>query len=450
MPTPSPAQQPERARGPARGALPFAYAGRPTPIGGDPMIVEARARAHARYEELGLPSTRVEAWKYTNLQSLAKLELMPAERLPAIDLERIGHLLPKELRAFRIVFGNGRWRSDLAHLDDLPAGCRIVPLREATGRAAKIVSGSLDRAANGLSSINALNAAYAEDGAIIHLDPGTRLDAPLHLVFVCQGTEPAPAIHPRVVLVAEAGSALTLIESHIGQGEGAYWTTPVIDLLVGPEAQLRHVKFQDEGPSAIHLGFSEALIDRNAFYEHLLISVGGRLVRNELRAKLTAEGGAVTLNGAFLGRGRQHVDNTTDIVHAAPRCRSREVYKGALDHQARGVFQGRIVVEPGAQQTDGHQLTRTILLSDSAEIDAKPMLEIYADDVKCSHGATAGALDPDWVHYLRARGIGEVEARRLLVEGFLGEVIDGVGLPALAQHYRARVARWLGGEEEGA
>ena len=257
-------------------------------------------------------------------------------------------------------------------------------------------------------------------------------------------------MHPRVIVLAEAGSALTLIESHVGQGEGAYWATPVTDLSVGAEARVRHVKFQDEGPAAIHLGLSEARLDRSATYEHLLLSVGGRLVRNELRVAMTAEGGTVVLNGAYLGSGRQHVDNTTDIVHAAPRCRSREVYKGALDDQARGVFQGRIVVEPGAQGTDGHQLNHTILLSDGAEIDTKPMLEIYADDVKCSHGATAGALDPDWLHYLRSRGIGEIEARRLLVEGFLGEVIDSIELPALAQHYRARVAAWLGDRGEAA
>lgn len=450
MPTPSPAPRPERARGVARRALPFAYAGRAPIAGGPAAIAEARARAHARFQELGLPSTRVEAWKYTNLQSLAKLDLVPAEGLPAIDLERLEQLLPKELPAFRIVLGNGRWRTDLACLHGLPNGCEALPLSEAAARTPDLVSASLGRAGGDLSTISALNAAYAEDGAFIRLGAGTQVDQPLHLVFVNQGGEETPAIHPRVIVLAEAGSVVTLIESHVGQGEGAYWTTPVTDLSVGAGARVRHVKFQDEGPAAIHLGFSEVLLGRNAAYEQLLLSVGGRLVRNELRAILAAEGGRVTLNGAFLGRDRQHVDNTTDIVHAAPRCRSREVYKGVLDDQARGVFQGRIAVEPGAQGTDGHQLSRTILLSDGAEIDTKPMLEIYADDVKCSHGATAGALDPDWLHYLRARGIGEVEARRLLVEGFLGEVIDGIELPELAQHYRARVAAWLGGREEGA
>lgn len=450
MPTPSPAPQPERVRGFARRALPFAYAERPPLRGGPAAVAEARARAHARFRELGLPSTRVEAWKYTNLQNLAKLDLVPAEGLPAIDLERLEHLLPPELPAFRIVLGNGRWRVDLARLDGLPNGCEVLPLSEAAARTPDLVSASLSRAGGDLSAISALNAAYAEDGAFIRLNAGTRLLQPLHLVFVNQGAEETPAIHPRVIVLAEAGTDVTLIESHIGQGEGAYWTTPVTDLSVGAQARVRHVKFQDEGPAAIHLGLSEARLDRGATYEHLLLSVGGRLVRNELHATLAAEGGNVTLNGAYLGRGRQHVDNTTDIVHAAPRCRSREVYKGALDDQARGVFQGRILVEPGAQGTDGHQLSRTILLSDGAEIDTKPMLEIYADDVKCSHGATAGALDPDWLHYLRARGIGEIEARRLLVEGFLGEVIDGIELPALAQHYRARVAAWLGDREEAA
>jgi Fe-S cluster assembly protein SufD len=443
MPTPSPAPQPERGRGFARRTLPFAYFERPALAGGPVAVAEARARAHARLQELGLPSTKVEAWKYTNLQALAKLDPVPAEGLPAIDLDRLEQLLPAELPAFRIVLGNGRWRGDLARLEGLPSGVEVTPLDDAAVRWPELVAGSLRRAAGDLSAINALNAAYAADGVVIRLQPGARLEQPLHLVFVNQGADAVPAIHARVIVMAGAGSEAMLIESHVGQGEGAYWTTPVTDIALEAEARLRHVKFQDEGPDAIHLGLSEARLERGASYKHLLLSVGGRLVRNELRAAMGGEDASVELDGAYLGRDRQHVDSTTDIVHGAPRCGSREVYKGALDGQARGVFQGRIVVEPGAQQTDGHQLNRTILLSDGAEIDIKPMLEIYADDVKCSHGATAGALDPDWLHYLRARGIDETEARRLLVEGFLGEILDEFGVPALAEHYRARIASWL-------
>ncbi|MDF2766327.1 MAG: sufD, partial [Rhodospirillales bacterium] len=375
---------------------------------------------------------------------------VPAEGLPAVDLDRLEQLLPAELPAFRIVLGNGRWRGDLARLEGLPAGVEVLPLELAAARRPELVAESLRRAGGDLSAINALNAAYAGDGVLIRLQSGARLERPLHLVFVNQGAEAVPAIHARVIVLAGAGSEATLIESHVGQGEGTYWTTPVTDISLEAEARLAHVKFQDEGPAAIHLGFSEARLDRGASYKHLLLSVGGRLVRNELRAAMGGEGALVELGGAYLGRDRQHVDNTTDIVHGAPRCRSREVYKGALDGQARGVFQGRIVVEPGAQQTDGHQLNRTILLSDGAEIDSKPMLEIYADDVKCSHGATAGALDPDWLHYLRSRGIDEIEARRLLVEGFLGETLDEFGVPALAAHYRARIAAWLTDRGEAA
>jgi Fe-S cluster assembly protein SufD len=447
MPTPSPAPQPERGRGFARRALPFAYFERPALGGGPAPVAEARARAHARLQELGLPSTKVEAWKYTNLQALAKLEPVPAEGLPAIDLDRLEQLLPAELAGFRIVLGNGRWRADLARLDGLPSGVEVTPLAQA---APELVADSLRRADGDLSAINALNAAYASDGVVIRLQPGVRLEQPLHLVLVNQGADAVPAIHARVIVLAGAGSEGTLIESHIGQGEGTYWTTPVTDIALEEKARLAHVKFQDEGPAAIHLGLSEARLGRGAAYKHLLLSIGGRLVRNELRAAMGGEGASVELDGAYLGRERQHVDNTTDIVHGAPRCRSREVYKGALDGQARGVFQGRIVVEPGAQQTDGHQLNRTILLSDGAEIDTKPMLEIYADDVKCSHGATAGALDPDWLHYLRARGIDETDARRLLVEGFLGEIVDEFGVPALAEHYRARIASWLSDRGEAA
>jgi Fe-S cluster assembly protein SufD len=450
MPTPSPAPQPERARALSRRALPFAYAEQTSVPGGSGDLAQARAHAHARFRELGLPSTRVEAWKYTNLQSLAKLDLVPAGILPAVDLDRIEQLLPADLPAFRVVLGNGRWRGDLARLDGLPSGCEVVPLSHVPLPHSQLVTASVDRAAGDLAPMNALNAAYAEDGVLIRLSAGTRLDRPLHLIFVNQGAETAPAMHPRVIVQMDEGSCLTLIESHIGQGEGAYLATPVSDISIAAETRLRHVKYQDEGVGAIHLGFSEARLCREASYEHLLLSLGGALVRNELRAVMAEEGGSVVLNGAYLARGRQHVDNTTDIVHAAPKCRSREVYKGALDDHARGVFQGRIVVQPGAQGTDGHQLNRTVLLSDGAEIDTKPMLEIYADDVKCSHGATAGALDPDWLYYFRSRGVGEIDARRLIVEGFLGEVIDEIGMPALSEHYRARVGTWLDREGETA
>ncbi len=450
MPIPSPAPQLERRRGAPRRALPFAYLERPPISGGGAQIAQARSRAHARLQELGLPSTKLEAWKYTNLQGLAKLEPVAAEGLPAIDLERIERLLPPELSALRIVLGNGRWRADLARLDGLPEGVEIAPFGEAQVRWPELIAESLQGAGDDLSAINALNAAYSEDGVVIRLRAGARLERPLHLVLVNQGAESVPAIHARLLVSAGPGSEAALIESHVGQGEGIYWTTPVTDISLGEKARFRHVKFQDEGAGAIHLGLSQARLGRGSSYEHLLLSLGGRLVRNELRASMVEADGSVTLNGAYLGRDRQHVDNTTDIVHAAPRCRSREVYKGALDGQARGVFQGRIVVEPGAQQTDGHQLNRTILLSDGAEIDTKPMLEIYADDVKCSHGATVGALDPDAIHYLRARGIDENEARRLLVEGFIGETIDEFGMPILANHYRARLAAWLTDRGESA
>jgi Fe-S cluster assembly protein SufD len=439
MPTASPAPQPERARGFARRALPFAYFERPA-LGGSGPLAEARARAHARLTELGLPSTKVEAWKYTNLQGLAKLDPVPADGLPAIDLDRLEQLLPAELPAFRIVLGNGCWRGDLARLGGLPAGVEVTPLSEAP---AELVAESLRRAGGDLSAINALNAAYAGDGVLIRLQSGARLERPLHLVFVNQGAEAVPAIHARVIVLAGAGSEATLIESHVGQGEGTYWTTPVTDISLEAEARLAHVKFQDEGPAAIHLGLSEARLDRGASYKHLLLSVGGRLVRNELRAAMGGEGATVELDGAYLGRDRQHVDNTTDIVHGAPRCRSREVYKGALDGQARGVFQGRIVVAEGADGTDARMGHHALILSDRAEVDAKPELEIYADDVSCAHGNTVGALDEDALFYARQRGIPDMEARALLTAAFVGEVVDRIEHEAAREIARAWVAERL-------
>jgi Fe-S cluster assembly protein SufD len=244
-------------------------------------------------------------------------------------------------------------------------------------------------------------------------------------------------------VLVEAGARATIIESHIGLGGGTYWAQPVTDIVLGEGAVLRHVKLQEEGVGAVHTGLVKVTIGARASFDGFTLSLGGRIGRSEVRAVFAGEEGTCLLNGVYLGRDRQHMDMTTDIDHAVPRCRSREVFKGVLDDAGRGVFLGRIVVRPGAQGTDGHQLSRVLLLSDAAESDTKPMLEIFADDVKCSHGAAVGALDADALHYLRARGIGETEARRLLIEAFAGEAIDLIAEEPVRDHIRARVAAWL-------
>jgi Fe-S cluster assembly protein SufD len=235
-----------------------------------------------------------------------------------------------------------------------------------------------------------------------------------------------------------------IFERHTGPAERAYWSNPVTELILDEGASVEHYRFHDEPAEAFHVGVSAARLGPGARYDSLVAATGGALSRHEVHVALEGERAECRLVGGYLMRGTQHVDNTTEIVHAVPHTTSREIYKGVLDEQARGVFQGRIVVRPDAQKTDGHQLNRTLLLSDRAEMDTKPELEIHADDVKCSHGATTGELDDGALFYMRARGLSEAAARRLLTEAFFGELIEAVAHPAAKSGIEERVTRWLG------
>ncbi|MCK4868152.1 MAG: Fe-S cluster assembly protein SufD, partial [Alphaproteobacteria bacterium] len=253
----------------------------------------------------------------------------------------------------------------------------------------------------------------------------------------------AVAFHPRNLVVAGKGSRATLIESHIGAGEGSYFSNSITDIQVARGATLTHAKLQDEGPKAFHVALVRVCIGDEACYDNFVLHRGAELARNEVHARIDGTGAECRLNGAYLGANRQHMDNTTVIEHKAPGSSSSEVFKGALDGRARGVFQGRIVVHRDAQQTEGNQLNKTLLLSRDAEMDTKPELVIYADDVKCSHGATIGELDDAALFYLRSRGIDEATARDILVSAFLNEAVEELRDPTLADAFRARIEGWV-------
>ncbi len=333
---------------------------------------------------------------------------------------------------------------------DLPAGARLLNLADAVKQIPDLLRDKLGRIALGdASGTLALNTAFLQDGYVLHLAPGVAIDDPIEIVFVgVGGTDAPPVYYPRSLIVAEAGSRVTLVEYHVGyagavgQG-GVYFSNAITEVEVGQGAIVRHCKVQDESLAAFHLSSTYAHLGRDARYDNFGFATGGKLSRNELHIILAAPGADCRLNGAYLMHRDQHVDQTLVVDHAAPQTTSRQLYKGVLDDKARGVFQGKIVVRPAAQKADGQQLSRALLLSSQAEIDTKPELEIFADDVKCSHGATAGELDESALFYLRARGIPEARARRLLVEAFLSEVIGGAALSALRMPLEQSVARWM-------
>ncbi len=406
-----------------------------------PWLAELREAGCTRFAELGLPTHKVEAWKYTSLRPLARVPFAPAATEPGVSV--VPKLLAEDQAAARLVFVNGRFRPELSDLAGLPAGVRAGGLAEALAREPDRIAETLGRtgALDGHSML-ALNTALMADGFVLTIDRGAALERPIEITYLAIPDGTSPALHPRNLIVAGPGSRATVVEHHVG-GDGVYLVNGVTEVLVGDGAVLRHYKVQEEGADGYHLYLSRVRIDRDALYDNFVLSIGGRLARNQIEAVIDGAGAECLLNGAYMATGRQHLDHTSLIDHAAPHARSRQVYHGVLDGQARGVFQGQIVVRRQAQKTDGYQLNRALLLSDGAEIDSKPNLEIYADDVKCSHGATAGDLDKDALFYLRARGIPEPEARALLIAAFLNEVIDNEPVEAAQDVFRARVDAWL-------
>ena len=255
------------------------------------------------------------------------------------------------------------------------------------------------------------------------------------------------AHHPRNLVVAGEGSRGIVIESHVGTDNAArYWSNPVCEISVGKNANLKHLKVQAESLAATHIAYSTVTIEGGASYENFVMTVGAALSRNEIQVALVGEEARCRLNGAYMIRGSQHADTTTFIDHAKPHCDSDEVYKGVLDDSAHGVFQGKILVARDAQQTNGNQMNRAVLLSDKAEMSTKPELEIYADDVKCSHGATAGELDDESLFYMRARGIPADQARQLLIRAFIGELLDDIEPAAVREHLEKLAEGWLNGK----
>ena len=369
----------------------------------------ARDLAAAEFRRAGLPTVRNEAWKYTSLRALAENDFR--EALTSVE----GGLLPTipAIDAPRIVFVDGRLREDLSNPPDTLTFQRFADASE---------FGRLSRPEQ--QPIVALNTMLAEDGAILSVADGVDAGTIL-LVSVAAETEGRTvAFHPRHSIRLGAGARLTVLELCLGRGR--YLHNPVTEIDVAENATLTHIRLQDEAPEAFHLATIYADIARAGFYDAFTLTLGGRTSRAEFHARLRGPGATVHLNAAQMLGGNQVGDVTTVVAHDAPNCSSRQAVKNVLAGRSRGVFQGRIEVARVAQKTDGYQMSQALLLSPDAEIDCKPELQIYADDVKCSHGATIGELDMDQLFYLRARGIPEAEARSMLVRAFLDDALEAV------------------------
>ena len=386
------------------------------PGGRTPWVAALRAEAAEHFANAGLPSRKLEAWRYTDLAAIAQ-----AGFSEALTLVQEGPSLPPMRAPYRAVFVDGRFAEGLSVL---PGWCRsLAPhLGEAEGWL-----GALSQKLPVVS----LNTMLFEDGLLLDLPEGMQGGA-LELLSFASHAERPIAFHPRHLIRIGARASLTLIETSLGPNGASYLHNPVFEIQVGEGATLSHVRIQREGRAGFQLSTVLAAVQAGGTYDNFTLNAGAKLVRNEIHTALLGPKSACHMNGAQLAGDGQHADTTTYLDHAAPDCASRQTYKTVLAGKSRGVFQGKILVRQAAQRTDGYQMNQALLLSEDAEIDAKPQLEIYADDVKCSHGATVGALDEAQLFYLRARGIPAEAARAMLVQAFLVEAIEGVTHP-LAQ-----------------
>ena len=388
-----------------------------------------RERAFARFAELGFPTMRQEAWRFTNVGPIARTTYARATSRAVAAADVAPWLYAG---AAHLVFVDGVFAPALSAAGELPAGVTFRSLREAIAAGDPAVAHLGRHAGFDDAPFAALNTALFEDGALLHLARGTVCAQLLQVLFLSTGDPAEPRVsYPRLLVVADEHSSAVLVESYATVGEGETLAVPVSELVFGPDAVVDHYRLAQEGPTNAQVGLQQLHCDRGAHPTSYSVVTGGSLVRQDVRAILDGEGVDAILNGLYLTRGRQHVDHQMYVEHRAPRCGSHELYKGILEERSRAVFNGLIHVLPGAQKTDAKQTNRNLLLSNEALVNTNPQLRIFADDVKCTHGSTVGQLDEEAVFYLRSRGIGEEAAKSLLTYAFARDVIDRIKAPAI-------------------
>jgi len=381
------------------------------------------------FAELGFPTLKDEDWRFTNVAPIAQLPFKPMAN-GATD-KSVKDVLPKgvfaKLSGSRLVFVNGHFAADLSSVTRLPNGVKVSNLATALAKDSEFVEKHLGRYAQPEgNAFAALNQAFFSDGAFIYVPGGVTVEEPVQLIFISSAKQSGDTIHPRNLIIAEANSKLTVVESYVSVGNAAYFTNAVTELVAGDNAQIEHLKFQDEATNAYHIATIQGQFGRTSNVNVHSFALGAKLSRNNIRAKLAGEGLECILNGLYLTKDEQLADHHMVVEHAQPHCASHEYFNGILDDKSKGVFHGRILVRQIAQKTDAKQTNKNLLLSDDATADTKPQLEIYADDVKCTHGATIGQLNDESIFYLRSRGISTETARRMLIHAFAGEIIERI------------------------
>lgn len=386
-----------------------------------------RRESFSKFDELDFPTTRNEEWKYTNVLPMLNnnfVNTSPEKINSSLKINPEITELVNSLGADLMVFNNGYFSDTLSKIKNNSDGIVIDNLAKAFIKYPDIISEHLAKYAANDNGFTALNTAFTQDGAYIHVSKNKIIESPVFLLYLTGDKNENLLINPRNLVVAESNSQVTIIECYQGVDSKPYFNNSVTEVISGDNAYIEFYKVQTENFNSYHVSKTQAHLERNGNFVHNQISIGGALVRNDINSVMDGEGCEVHYNGLFLVTDEQHVDNHTLMDHAKPNCFSNELYKGILAGKSRGVFNGKVIVRPDAQKTNAYQSNKNIILSDEALMNTKPQLEIFADDVKCSHGATVGQLEEEQVFYLRSRGIDEKTSRSILIHAFAGDVIE--------------------------
>lgn len=413
---------------------------------GPEWVHDIRRAGLAKFKEIGFPTLGDEAWRFTRVKPIADNIFSPVlEYKPnGLTPDDIPRLTFDDHDCWRLAFVDGFFAPDLSSANGLPEGLRLCGLADALRESPDLVEPYLGRCvATDVRPFAALNSAFIRDGAFLFVGDDVSLKKPIHIAYVATGSGTATVSFPRNLVIVGKNSKAFVVESYVRLGDGKYWTNAVSEFFCGYNADLLHCKVQRESDTAFHIASQHADISASGRFSTGNISIGAALARNEVVSHLGGEGIDCKVEGLYLANQRQHIDNQTYIRHASPLCHSDELYKGILGGKARGVFNGTIYVDPLAQKTDAKQTNNCILLSDDARINTNPQLEIFADDVKCTHGATVGQIDKNALFYLQSRGIDASQARHMLIYAFAGEVLERLKIPKLRKCLESDLYRWL-------
>jgi Fe-S cluster assembly protein SufD len=400
------------------------------PAAGQPQwLAPLRSAAIASFAELGFPTLHDEDWRFTNVAPIAALPFQPAPAIAANGAESrlLGEAVFAKLPGTRLVFVNGFFAPKLSRIEKIPTGARVESLSAAMAKDSALIEKHLGKYARTTdNAFAALNQAFFADGAFISIPANVEIAEPIQLLYITSAKQNGETSQPRNLIIAGANSRATIVESYLSTGTAASLTNAVTEIVAGDSAFIEHVKLQDETGAAFHMATIAGEFGRASNVNIHSFALGAKLSRTNIRTKLAGEGLECTLNGLYITHDEQIADHHMVVEHAQPHCASHEYFNGILDDKSKGVFHGRIYVHPIAQKTDAKQTNKNLLLSDDATADTKPQLEIYADDVKCTDGATIGQLNSESIFYLRARGIPEATARRMLIHAFAGEIVERV------------------------